>query len=310
MALRRVQVWAWLTLFYNVFVILWGAFVRATGSGAGCGDHWPLCNGVIVPRAPEIETIIEFTHRITSGLALVMVVVLFVLARKATPAGHSLRNAAKWSVIFIIFEALIGAGLVLFELVAHNASLKRMFSMSAHLLNTFALISAFCLVIWRSSDPSTERHAPLNSIWKHRWLVAGGILLGLTGMSGAIAALGDTLFKDLGALPLKSYFGDETPLLVRLRLIHPVVALIATAVVLINQAKCWRFYEDRLFALVGWSVSALVLSQVLLGFINVQLMAPVWMQLVHLGVGVGLWVAYSFGSFLIIDKTLKVQGDL
>ncbi len=44
--------YAWGVLLWNVLVALWGAYVRATGSGAGCGSHWPTCNGEILPRAP------------------------------------------------------------------------------------------------------------------------------------------------------------------------------------------------------------------------------------------------------------------
>ena len=65
---------AWAVLAYNVVVILWGAIVRATGSGAGCGSHWPLCNGVVLPNAEKASTLIEFAHRATSGIALLLVV--------------------------------------------------------------------------------------------------------------------------------------------------------------------------------------------------------------------------------------------
>src|SRR5215467_12703113 len=74
----RVSAFAWGVLAYNVAVIAWGAFVRASGSGAGCGRHWPLCNGEVVPRPTSVATVIEATHRATSGLALVGVVGLLV----------------------------------------------------------------------------------------------------------------------------------------------------------------------------------------------------------------------------------------
>lgn len=302
MRLRTLQRWAWFTLLYMILVILWGAFVRATGSGAGCGDHWPLCNGVVVPREPRLETIIELTHRLTSGLSLIFVVALFFFARKAAEAGHPLRRASAWALAFIILEALIGAGLVLFELVAHNASLKRMFSMSAHLLNTFALLSALCLCIWRSDERRPERMARFSKITKIPLTLTCGIFLVLSGMTGAIAALGDTLYSGFGALPLQAYLDGEVPFLLRLRLIHPVVAISAAVLLLAHQVKAFKFYDDPGFARIGWTVSVLTLVQVGLGFVNVQLMAPVSMQLIHLGVGVVLWISYSFVSFFVIDK--------
>src|SRR5580700_7754211 len=91
---RRYRQFAWFVLAYNVATSAWGAFVRATGSGAGCGAHWPTCNGDVVPRAPRLETVIEFTHRVTAGLATVLVVTLAVWAWRAYPRSHPVRAGA------------------------------------------------------------------------------------------------------------------------------------------------------------------------------------------------------------------------
>src|SRR5688572_19392438 len=114
MPFRRFAI---ITLGYNLLVIVWGAYVRASGSGAGCGKHWPLCNGVVVPESASTATMIEYAHRITSGLALVLVVVLAIWAFRVAPRGDRLRKAAVVSLVFIVTEALVGAGLVLLELV-------------------------------------------------------------------------------------------------------------------------------------------------------------------------------------------------
>src|ERR1035437_1911752 len=129
MSNRRFAAYAWAVLGFNVLVVLWGAYVRATGSGAGCGNHWPMCNGEVIPRAPRIATIIEFTHRVTSGIALVAIAGLVFWAFRAYPARHRVRLGAVFSGVFILTEALIGAGLVLFEHVAKNASNARAFSL-------------------------------------------------------------------------------------------------------------------------------------------------------------------------------------
>ena len=97
-SLSRLAKFAWGVLAYNIAVILWGAYVRASGSGAGCGEHWPLCNGVVLPRDPSTATLIEFSHRITSGLALIAVVALLVWVWRACAAGHPSRRAAAWTV--------------------------------------------------------------------------------------------------------------------------------------------------------------------------------------------------------------------
>ena len=137
----RLARFSWGVLAYNIAVILWGAYVRASGSGAGCGSHWPLCNGEVLPRSANVTTLIEFSHRLTSGLALVAVVALLVWTRRATPAGHPARGGAWASLAFMVAEAAIGAGLVLFRLVADNATLARALIMAAHLINTFVLVA-------------------------------------------------------------------------------------------------------------------------------------------------------------------------
>src|SRR5690606_33978415 len=189
---ERFAIYAWGVLAYNLLVVAWGAYVRATGSGAGCGSHWPLCNGEVVPRAPQIETISEFTHRLGSGLALLLVVGMVVWAVRAYPTGHRVRGGAYASLALIIVEALLGAGLVLFELVADNDSVARAFAMVAHLVNTFILVGALAITAWWASGGRALR------LSRHRTatvLAAVGLAaLLLTGASGAIAALGDTLF--------------------------------------------------------------------------------------------------------------------
>jgi len=112
-------------LAYNLGVIAWGAYVRATRSGAGCGAHWPLCNGEVIPSSPTAEMLVEFSHRVTSGLALVSVVVLAIWVWRACAKGHPARRGAGWALVFMLAEAAVGAGLVLFELVADNETMAR-----------------------------------------------------------------------------------------------------------------------------------------------------------------------------------------
>jgi heme A synthase len=148
MKLSRFAWYAWGVLAYNILVILWGAFVRATGSGAGCGSHWPSCQGEIVPWSAQTATLIEFTHRLSSGLALLLVIGLVLWAWRIYPQGSLVRWGAGLSLFFILMEALIGAGLVLFELVAQNDSTARALAIAAHLVNTFILLSVLTLTAW------------------------------------------------------------------------------------------------------------------------------------------------------------------
>ena len=143
--------YAWAVTAYNVLVVLWGAYVRATGSGAGCGSHWPLCNGEVIPRTGMLETTIEFTHRITSGLAFLLVVGLLLAVMRATHKGSQVRRYAWGAMAFMISESLVGAGLVLFEWVGGNISVARVVVMVIHLANTMLLLIFLSLSAWRLS---------------------------------------------------------------------------------------------------------------------------------------------------------------
>src|SRR5579884_3755574 len=139
---------AWCVLAYNIAVVLWGAYVRATGSGAGCGNHWPLCNGTVTPHSPTVATLIEFTHRASSGVDLALVALLVWWAFRTFPKGHAARLGAVLSAVFLMTEELIGAALVLLEHVAKNQSSSRAWSLSTHLINTLTLLACLTLTAW------------------------------------------------------------------------------------------------------------------------------------------------------------------
>ena len=283
---RRFGQVAWGVLAYNILVVLWGAFVRATGSGAGCGDRWPLCNGVMVPRAPRIETIIEFTHRATSGLSLLTVAVLCLWAFRLFPRGHRARACAALSVVFLFVEALLGAGLVLFQYVEHNASAGRAAYLSAHLVNTQILLAMLTLTAWFGADPDSRawRGAP-------KVVVAALPVSIVVAVSGAIAALGDTLFPAASvASGMRQEFSQTASALLRLRVVHPVLAVVGGAVLVAAAVAAMRSGSAPAIRMGGILVG-LVSVQLGAGMANIALLAPVWMQIVHLLLADLLWVA-------------------
>ena len=291
---------AWSVLVYNVAVILWGAYVRATGSGAGCGSHWPLCNGEVIPRSPSVDTLIEYSHRLTSGLALIGVVVLLVWVWRATTGGHPARRGAAWSMVFMLTEAAVGAGLVLFELVADNASLARALFMGVHLLNTFLLLAALSLTAWWTSGgpalaPLAHRRAAIPLA-----LLALGLLL--VSSSGAIAALGDTLYPSSSlSTALQADLSPTSHVLIRLRALHPLLAVaigLGVAFLPLRGASLAPLPGPTRW--LPRAVRGLALFQIGLGFLNVVLLAPVWMQIVHLLVADLLWIAFVlYGASLL-----------
>jgi heme A synthase len=287
--MTRLARYAWLTLAFNVLVVLWGAIVRATGSGAGCGSHWPLCNGVVLPQSPRIETVIEFSHRLTSGVALLLVVGLVVGAFRRLPRGHAGRAAAVWSMVFMVGEAAVGAALVLFRLVADNPSMARAMFMATHLVNTFLLLAALTL---------TAHFASGGARFRPRGPWGGAFLLGLVGLlvsgvSGATAALGDTLFPSQTlAEALRQDLSPTAHLLIRLRVFHPGIAIASGLLALwLATTLLKRPLGPETRRLAGWT-AGLVFAQVLAGTANVLLLAPVWLQVVHLLLADLLWIAF------------------
>jgi len=300
--MTRFARYGWAVLGFNLLVILWGAYVRASGSGAGCGAHWPLCNGVVIPRAPALETIIELTHRATSGVALLLVVAQLAWARRIAPRRGPLWWAAHAAMALMLTEALVGAGLVLFEMVAENASLARAWWLAAHLLNTFGLLAMLGLVPWlapRARIPAGP--FSLAGALRTGWRAAGrerGLLLValggtlLLGMTGAITALGDTLFPSQSlAEGFAQDFSPTAHLLIRLRVIHPTLAVAMAAVLLLAAGVCATRRPSRETRRFGIAVASLVVTQLLAGLVNLVLLAPTWMQLVHLLLADLLWLA-------------------
>ena len=279
---------------FNLAVILWGAYVRATGSGAGCGSHWPLCNGEVLPAAARGgKTFVEFAHRTTSGLAFLLVVGLAVWVFRAFPKGHAARKGAVLSVVFMVIEALIGAGLVLFRLVADDASVARAFYLSLHLVNTFVLVAVLGLTAWWASGGRALDLRGEGGALRRGLGVALLATLAL-GVSGAVAALGATLFPE--SAPAASARGDMTAtaqLMFSLRnyQLHPLLAVTVGAYLVAVAVVAKRARRGAWAGRFANSVVALVVAQLGVGLLNAALLAPVWLQLVHLLLADLLWLA-------------------
>ena len=286
---ERFERFSWAVLAYNLLVIVWGAFVRATGSGAGCGAHWPLCNGEVVPQSPSVQTLIELTHRATSGIAIVLVVIQLVCAFRIFEKGNRTRMLASMTMVFMLLEAAVGAAIVLLRHVAYDPSAARAVWISIHLINTFLLVAALTLTPW-SVRHGHERapHRELNPA-----LLVGALLVLATGVAGAITALGDTLFP--AASLAEGMAADLSPtahFLVRLRVIHPLIAVLTTLYLLglagfVAQTRRGTFVRPLSIALAG-----LLLSQIAVGLLNLWWLAPVSMQLVHLLFADFVWIAF------------------
>jgi heme A synthase len=310
----RFAKFCWFVLFWTLLVILWGAFVRATGSGAGCGNRWPTCNGEIIPQPKQIETLIEFIHRLLSGGALILILIMLIWGWKITEKGDQLRKSLVASVMFIITEALLGAGLVLFGLVTTNQSVARAAVMALHLLNTFFLLGSITLTAWWASGgkPITIR----NQDQFPTYLGIGLTGVALIGMSGAITALGDTLFPAQSlANGLSQDSAANVNFLIHLRIYHPLIAILVGTYTLILVTNLLKSKTDDVSKKLRWLLGLLIIIQWSAGIINILLLAPVPMQIVHLFIADTILITFVILSAAIlaipqmqthIESTLEV----
>jgi heme a synthase len=304
--MRRLARVAWAVLAWNLAVIAWGAYVRASGSGAGCGSHWPLCNGVVIPRSPSIATLIEFSHRLTSGLALLAVLALLVGTYRAA-TSRAARAAAWAAMVLMLTEAAVGAGLVLFRLVADNASLARAMFMAAHLTNTFFLLAALSLTAWFLSGG-----APLAPRLRPRaaglWSVCALMVL-VAGTSGAVAALGDTLYPAASlAEGLRADLSATAHLLIRLRMWHPVLAVTAAVLAMLVGPRLVG-PDDTTGHRLGRLLILATGLQLIAGVVNVLLLAPIWMQMVHLLLADTVWIVLVLLGAQALRQPRSVKLD-
>ncbi len=281
--LRR---FAWVVLAYFIATILWGTVVRATGSGAGCGDHWPLCNGTVMQQSPTMQTMIEFAHRITAALDMVFVLGLFVWTWRRTVHHHLGRYAAGAAIFFTLTEGAIGALLVKLGLTAQSHSPLRAPMLALHLSNTLLLVTALAMTAhflsrrvgyrWRDVTMS----APIGT-------TVGMMAVMVVGVTGSMAALGDTLFPATSLTDsLHQDFSASSSWLLRWRWTHPTMAILASIFLiwlLIRAARrssvTWGAWDNRKVAGLVLGLLAMVY---VLGAMDVWLLAPVWMQVAHL----------------------------
>jgi cytochrome c oxidase assembly protein subunit 15 len=315
-ALRR---FAWAVLVYFIAVILWGTLVRATGSGAGCGDHWPLCNGTVFQYSPSVQTMIEFTHRLTSGISLFAVVGLVAWTFQGTVRGHLARSAAAAAVAFTLIEAILGALLVKLGLTAQSLSPLRPAYLALHLANTLLLLAALTLTAHLLSRREGYLRGSVRLVAPFGAAACIFVVM-IVGVTGSLAALGDTLFPASSLdQALSQDFSPTSGWLVHWRWMHPAVAFIASIFLIwllfhaaqqpASRTPAFRTQEKSGPAAGQWDnrrlsaqVLLLLASVYTLGVLDVVLLAPLWVQVAHLLGADTLWV-----SLVVLTARLTIE---
>ena|ERR1700733_381039 len=298
---RGVERFAWAVVGYNVLVVLWGALVRATESGAGCGNNWPLCNGVAIPVSPTLHTIIEFTHRQMVTGDVIAVVGVLVWTFRASIKGAAARVFAVASTLLLINEASLGALLVKLGYVTGNRSIGRVVVLSIHLSNTLLLLAALTLTALMLG--TRQMWARLGGVRGRGFALAGLLATVVVGVSGSLAALGDTLFPAASlSAAMAQDFATGSPWLLRVRWVHPASAVVAALFVIWLVARAGWLRSQWVVGLLGF--------QFALGLADIVLLAPTWMQIVHL-LGADLyWIALVILTARVIWPAVRDAEEL
>jgi heme a synthase len=285
---RRFSIFAWVVLAYNVLVILWGAYVRISFSGDGCGANWPFCNGQMIPRQMSLPTVIEYTHRMMTSLDSFLVITMCIWAFLVFPKRHAARSYSLIALVFLLIEALLGAGLVLFRYVTTDQSAGRAWYLSAHLTNTMLLLAAIAVTAWVARN-GVEKLKLSRLTRSAVWALIVTVFVSIT---GAVTALGDTLFpaSSIGA-GMRQDFSSASSVLLRLRVIHPLIAVAGAAYLLWLASKSLAHARGSGIHKAAAAVAAITIVQLAAGLVNLTLLAPVWMQLTHLAIADILWIA-------------------
>ena len=282
--------YGWFLLAYMLAAIVWGVFLRATGSGDGCGAHWPFCDGVLIPAAgAPLKAYIESIHRVSTEWLGLLVIIQLAWAFRAFPKKHLARLGALATLFFTLMEGWLGAKLVLLKYVAYSDAPARIYWFAGHSVNTFCLVGALTLTAWWAT---TNRRLQLKHQGPMLALVVGALVATIAlSVTGSISALGDTLYPASSHLQvMEQALLPTATTVMKARPVHPYTAVVvamflALAAGLLNHLR--PSPQTRRWALGVWLMLGV---QMVIGLINVGLLAPIWMQLVHLLSAQLLWI--------------------
>ena len=294
----KVNFYAKAGLYLSILSILAGAFVRATGSGDGCGATWPTCKGRIIPALSDTSELIEFSHRSVSGVLLIVTLIIFAKTRKFQK-DSLVRTVTNYLTFFVIFEALIGAVIVIFEWVGLNSSLPRIIAVPIHLVNTFGLLGCYA-ILYKILDENIEE---ITSMFNKNFIFISSLFL-LSGATGSIAALADVLFPSASFIEgFLADFDRTSEILTRLRILHPIVSSALSLVLYVYSVRINKKYNIRVKPL-----QTLIFVAVFLGFLNVLSNIILPLSILHLAIADFLWISYIYVSIDLVKNNLFINS--
>ena len=294
----KVESYAKAGLLLSIASILAGAFVRATGSGDGCGATWPTCKGKIIPALSDTSELIEFSHRSVSGVLLIVTLIIFAKTRKFQK-DSLVRIVTNYLTFFVIFEALIGAVIVIFEWVGLNSSLPRIIAVPIHLVNTFGLLGSYAILYKILQDDLQN----IKNMFNKNFLLISSLFL-LSGATGSITALADVLFPSTSFVEgFLADFDRTSEVLTRLRILHPIISSTLSIVLYVYATGIRKKYNVSVKPL-----KILILIAVFLGVINVLSNIVLPLSILHLAIADFLWISYIYVSIDLSKNNLFINS--
>jgi heme o synthase len=304
----RFSKYAWIVIIYNLAVVAWGVFLRASGFGDGCGSHWPLCNGEHTPLKGAIATIVEASHRVSTGLDGPLALALVIWAWRIFPVGHIARKASAAVLGFTLMEGLIGAALVKFGLVTTNDSAMRAGVMAFHVVSTMLLLGSLALAALGGNTVSGGLNLRLKGQSTVPWIL-GMAAFGLVilGVSGAISALGHQLHETPNVL--KAAMNPATHWMVRLQPLHPFIAASVGLYLILAAGLLQHLRPDPRVRETSRWVVGLFIVQLALGAVNIWTSAPIALQMAHLALADLNWISLvALGAYCLTDGIERVES--
>lgn len=291
-------------------VLLFGAFVRASLSGDGCGVNWPFCGPAILPDTSQLKSLIEFGHRVSSSVLFMGAVLgLYAWSIFLFPKGHFNRRSAGFALLFTLVSGLIGAVLVKWSLVVFDKSVARAVVMSLHLCNNYFLLASLLGACLPESIYSGFRARGGGGLGALLWSSAAGMFV--LAVTGAVSAMGKTAWAmELAAARtvadrLSMHVGEEAPAILKGGAIHP---LIATSVMILVLFACrYAVREKGGEQVESWAQAVTwgFVAQMAIGVINLAMSAPIWLQLLHLALALATWISLM----MLIVVSLQVSRE-
>jgi heme A synthase len=288
---------AWAALIANCLVILQGAIVRITGSGAGCGRHWPACNGEIIPLSHTTESLIEFSHRLLSLFVLILGAALLARVIRQRKQNRPLFISGVASFVLLLNEAMLGALTVLWGLTGDTVSTARGLMVATHLINSVLLVGALTLTVVYA-----RKNAPPAPNLAKQGTLLTVLAVGLIGMlvlmfSGGIAAMGNTMFPSENlSQGVAADFDPNSHILIRLRVLHPIIAITVGVYLFLSLGLSWLIKPVKEAKRLSQTLFSVYVIQLVIGMVNWAFLAPSIVQLLHLATAVlafGLLTALS-----------------